>query len=76
MAEYLIVIAIWLWGSYKGWKWLTNRNAWLDRKKTESYVVKGSICLVFGAAFGLFMVVKWLGLIMLAVIGVTSWRDR
>lgn len=75
MAEYLVVVAIWLWGSYKGWKWISNRNEWLDRKTTGSYVAKGSICLVFGAVFGLLLVCKWIFTIFGFVMGWNRWRD-
>ena len=54
----LIIVALWIWGAYKGWGILSGRNEWLDGKEPVNYIVKGAICIVLGAIFGLWALVK------------------
>lgn len=55
----IILVVIWIWGAYKGWNMITGKNEWLDKKETTSYIVKGAICVVLGAVFGLCAIGKF-----------------
>ena len=57
--ETLIIVAIWLWGAYKGWGILTGKMEWLDKKEPVNLIVKGSICIVLGAIFGFCAIFKF-----------------
>ncbi len=57
--ETLIIVAIWIWGAYKGWGFLAGKVEWLDRKEPVNLIVKGSICIVLGALFGLLAIFKF-----------------
>lgn len=54
----LIIVALWIWGAYKGWGIVADWGEWLNRKEPASYIVKGAICVVLGAIFGLWALVK------------------
>ncbi len=54
----LIIIVVWIWGAYKGWNIITGKNEWLDRKELVNYIVKGAVCVVFGAIFGVWTIIK------------------
>lgn len=48
----IICILIWLWGSYKGWGMISNKDwEWLNRKEPLNYVVKGAFCILLGFIF-------------------------
>lgn len=48
----IIGIVLWLWGSYKGWGMISNKNwEWLNKKEPLNYVVKGAVCILLGAFF-------------------------
>lgn len=48
----IIGIVLWLWGSYKGWGMISNKDwEWLNRKEPLNYVVKGAVCILLGFVF-------------------------
>lgn len=48
----IICILIWLWGSYKGWGMISNKDwEWLNRKEPLNYVGKGAVCILLGLIF-------------------------
>lgn len=45
-------ILIWLWGSYKGWGFISSKNyEWINGKEPLNYVVKGAVCILLGLGF-------------------------
>lgn len=56
----IIGIVIWLWGSYKGWGVISNKDwEWINRKEPLNYVVKGAICILFGFLFVVYQLGKF-----------------
>lgn len=63
--ELIIIIAYTIWAVYSGYKVLSGRNEWLDRRAPASIAVKCVLSLVVGyfiAAFYLiYLILKFLG---------------
>lgn len=56
----IICILIWLWGSYKGWGMISNKDwEWLNRKEPLNYVVKGAACILLGFWFVVIQLIKF-----------------
>lgn len=54
MTDVIVIIALlvlWIWGIWKGWKMLTGKSLWLDRKRPLNFLVKGVLCVLLGIAF-------------------------
>lgn len=48
----IILLLVWAWGAYEGWKKLTEQNnEWLNTKEPLNIVVKLAICVVLGFVF-------------------------
>lgn len=48
----IIGIVLWLWGSYKGWGMISEKDMeWLNKKEPLNYVVKGAVCILLGFVF-------------------------
>lgn len=63
----IICILIWLWGSYKGWGMISNKDwEWLNRKEPLNYVAKGAFCILLG----FFFVVIQLGKFVMKLISI------
>ena len=55
----ILSLALWVWGIYEGWKWLTAKNyEWLNTKEPLNIIVKGALCVVLGWLFGAWKVCK------------------
>lgn len=56
----IICILIWLWGSYKGWGMISNKDwEWLNREEPLNYVVKGAACILLGFWFVVIQLIKF-----------------
>lgn len=52
-----ILLVVWVWGSYEGWKKLTAKNnEWLNTKAPLNIIVKVALCVVLGLGFA---IAKW-----------------
>lgn len=63
----MLVIIYTGWAIYSGYKFLTGRSEWLDRREPASIVVKGILSILVGyviAAFYLiYLILKLIGLL-------------
>lgn len=63
--ETAIILIYTVWAIYSGFKFLTGRSEWLDRKEPASIICKGLLSVIVGyfiAAFYLiYLVIKFIG---------------
>lgn len=64
----LVVLALCVWGAYKGWQFMTGRNEWLDRKEPASIVAKAVCSLLFSWVFAAIAILK----LILGFLGIMS----
>lgn len=60
------ILAFCAWGFWKGWKFITGRNEWLDRREPASIIVKCLVCIVLSWLFGAIAIIQ-------AVLTVLHW---
>lgn len=66
--ENLLILAFVAWSTYSGYKYITGRNEWLDRREPASIAVKLLASMMVGWVFGALAIIK----AVLSVIGFTS----
>lgn len=60
------VIVYLIWGTYSGYKVLTGRSEWLDRKEPANRIVKFLLCFFVGTVLG----VIYLIILLLKLMGI------
>lgn len=55
--EYALILAYTAWAIYSGYKIVSGRSEWLDRRSPVNMIVKAIVCIIVGYIVGVFYLI-------------------
>lgn len=55
--EYALILAYTAWAIYSGYKIVSGRSEWLDRRSPINMIVKAIVCIIVGYIVGVFYLI-------------------